>query len=128
MTIASPSRAAQATPAVATPSASVVSDVTTIQPAAHLDIPGSAATVLAWSPDGQTLAGSAGARDARDYGVYLWRANGTPLATLDGHSGPIPALAWSPDGRVLASGSLDGTVRLWSATGAALHTLALPAQ
>jgi WD40 repeat protein len=99
-----------------------------MQPAARLDIAASAVTVLAWSPDGQTLAGSAGATDTRDYAIHLWHADGTPLATLVGHSERIPALAWSPDGRVLASGSADGTVRLWSATGAALHTLALPRQ
>lgn len=97
-------------------------------PAARLDTATSAVTVLAWSPDGQTLAGSAGATDTRDYAVHLWRADGTALAPLVGHSERIPALSWSPDGRVLASGSADGTVRLWSATGAAMNTLSLPAQ
>ena len=133
-TVAPPSRTVQASipspriPAGATPSASAMSTTPTMQPAARLDTSASALTVLAWSPDGQTLAGSAGARDMPDTTIHLWRADGTVLATLVGHTGPIPALAWSPDGRVLASGSLDGTVRLWSATGAALNTLSLPTQ
>ncbi len=129
-----PSRVAQSTatarrtPIESTPSASAAGVAPTMQPAARLDTSGSPLTVLAWSPDGQTLAGSAGARDMPNTTIHLWRADGTALATLVGHTGPIPALAWSPDGRVLASGSLDGTVRLWSATGAALNTLSLPAQ
>src|SRR5262249_4926296 len=34
--------------------------------------------------------------------------------TWEGHAGPVRALARSPDGRRGASGSVDGTVRLWS--------------
>lgn len=129
-----PSRVAQSTatarrtPVGSTPSASAADVAPPIQPAARLDTAASAVTVLAWSPDGQTLAGSTRARDMPDSTIHLWRADGTALATLVGHTGPVPALSWSPDGRVLASGSLDGTVRLWSATGAALNTLSLPAQ
>jgi len=37
-----------------------------------------------------------------------------PRAVLRGHSEPVEALAISPDGQLLASGSLDGTIRLWN--------------
>ncbi|MBD9727810.1 PD40 domain-containing protein [Streptomyces sp. ID-01-6.2a] len=49
----------------------------------------------------------------------LYAAAAVPLERrLTGHTGTVSALVYSPDGRTLATGSHDGTVRLWDrATG-----------
>lgn len=68
---------------------------------------------LAVSPDGEVLAVAHGVL-VRDPAIYVYElSTGRLVATLRGHSAPINCLGFSPDGRYLASGSFDGTTRLW---------------
>jgi WD40 repeat protein len=68
---------------------------------------------LSCAPDGKTLA------DWRLRPVVRrWdTASGRELPPLKGHGKPVLALAFSGDGGSLASLGMDGTVRLWDASG-----------
>ncbi len=68
-----------------------------------------AITAVAISPSGQYWA--TGGRQGR---VWVWRENGHTLhLALQAHTDAVWALAFSSDERTLASGSLDGSVKLW---------------
>lgn len=73
---------------------------------------------LAWSRDSRLLAviSNANTNSERDPGqVVVWRiGQAEPLAKLTGHRDFVECLTFSPAGRVLATGSQDGTVKLWN--------------
>jgi WD40 repeat protein len=56
--------------------------------------------------------------------VRLWNANGNLKVTLTGHERTVTAATFSPDATKLATGSEDGTVKIWDAnSGRTLVTL-----
>jgi WD40 repeat protein len=99
---------------------------------------------VAFAPDGRRLASRSSrppdsrwlaSRSSRRVGgaagddtVRAWDLDlRATLPVLRGHLGAIHPVAYSPDGRWLASGSWDGTVRLWdAATGEPCATLPHP--
>jgi WD40 repeat protein len=79
-----------------------------------------AATALAFSPDGKTFA--AGGADGQ---VYLFNvADGKFVRVCTGHTSAVTSVAFHPTGTLLVSGSKDRTVRLWTpATGQLVKAL-----
>ncbi len=71
------------------------------------------ARVLAFSPDGATIAVGDGGQS-----LWLWELNSkAPLRRFEGTKDRWVALAFSPDGKILASsGSSEGALRLWDTT------------
>lgn len=64
--------------------------------------------LLAFSPDDTLIA------TTDDKIVRLWNTNtGQLYRELKGHSDSVTRIAFSPDGMTLATGSTDGTVKLW---------------
>jgi len=58
--------------------------------------------------------GSSSPQAPGDHTIKLWEVvTGSLVHTLKGHTHWIWSVAFSPDGKLLASGSRDGTIKLW---------------
>jgi len=79
------------------------------------------ASVVAFSPNGQTIFTGSGLAEAPNPG-RLWDLSGKELATFRGHGKAIVAVAFSPDGGKVLTGSNDGTAKLWDLNGRELAT------
>ena len=63
---------------------------------------------IKFTPDGTRVA------VATSIGIWIYDAQtGQEISLLTGHTGKVTSLGFPADGRFLASGSADGTVRLW---------------
>ncbi len=63
---------------------------------------------IAYSPDGKQLALAA------SIGIWFYDTDTyKPLSLLTGHTNSVRSVEYSADGKILASGSNNGTIRLW---------------
>jgi WD40 repeat protein/uncharacterized caspase-like protein len=65
-----------------------------------------------FSPDGKLLALYKD-NEAKDNSLYLWDVDSGKLTELKGHKEAISEIEFSPSGDRIASGSNDGTVKVW---------------
>jgi WD40 repeat protein len=99
----------------------ILYDTRTWKPLAQLKGHKGAVDRVAFSTTGYVATGS------RDSTIRVWQMkdvkapDARPLV-LTGHTADVKALAWSPDGHTLASGSVDGTIRLWDENGKPLSS------
>lgn len=74
---------------------------------------------IAWHPEGRLLASAGGpnpgAGGDETGWITVWDAQtGRALQTLAAHAKAVDSIAFSPDGKLLASGSSDGSIKLWT--------------
>ncbi len=102
--------ASNATPALLEPALSPIEPQNVTRISKVATIPTSAPVMdVIWSPDGHILAVAEGSA------IRLYDVNSLPAprATLTGHTAAVNSIAFSPDGTSIASGSDDGTIRIW---------------
>ncbi|HEX4381700.1 MAG TPA: WD40 repeat domain-containing protein, partial [Myxococcales bacterium] len=79
------------------------------QPDSVLDLAQGPVTSLAFTKDGKYLAAS-GHEDK----AFIFETSHGNRVVLEGHTDLVNAVALSPDGATVATGSADGSVRLWA--------------
>jgi len=88
----------------------IIWNLSTSQPT-HVLVHQASVQAVAFSPNRKYLASGTWAGDNR---VVIWNLDtGRRLYTLRGHKSGITSLSFSRDSALLASGSEDGTLRLW---------------
>ena len=67
---------------------------------------------IAYSPNGRLLVTS-NIRDSTVQ-IQIWDVeNAVIIHTIEGHTRDVTSIAFSPDGTRIATGSWDGTIRIW---------------
>jgi WD40 repeat protein len=75
---------------------------------------------VSWSPTTKTIV----AGNALDGDIDRWQVDdGKKLPSLKGHTKRVWGIAFRPDGEMMASGSSDGTIKLWQSNGQLLRTI-----
>ena len=79
-------------------------------PPRALEGPGGGLEWVRWHPKGNVLlAGS------EDFTAWMWNAaDGALMQVFAGHSASVSCGGFSPDGKTVATGSFDGSLRLWA--------------
>ncbi|MBD2451653.1 caspase family protein [Nostoc sp. FACHB-152] len=83
---------------------------------------------VAFSPDGNTIAvgsGKINSLSSLDRVIHIWNLQGQPkpIKILSRHNSSVISVAFSPNGNTIASGSSDGTVKLWNLQGQPIKVL-----
>jgi len=83
---------------------------------------------VAFSPEGRYLAASGDGTDPLRGGLRLLDQRTNKEVQLSGHRDAITCVEFCPEGLLLASGSKDGTVKLWEKKRVPLGPMAIPRQ